>query len=205
MPNNPTLYKPEDIQPEKEEINFLGKVGVNIENISTQIKLPYLITKRTDRKPLLGMKWLKELPITITRILLDKETNQSVTTIHAKIKKLFETNRTIKKTEVKIQIKQGCYSIQKKARPVPYHLQDDVKIRLNDKIRTPGKIRNNRRRLCRIPRCNYGKKKTKRSKSHLMPAKLNKRCMKKRPHIPNMDLLLNRISTELSKYNLDPL
>ena len=158
MPNNPTLYKPEDIQPEKEEINFLEKVGVNIENISTQIKLPYLITKRTDRKPLLGMKWLKELPITITRILLDKETNQSVTTIHAKLKILFETNRTIKNTEVKIQIKQGCYSIQKKARPVPYHLQDDVKIRLNDKIRTPGNIRNNRRRLCRIPRCNYGKK-----------------------------------------------
>ena len=53
MPNNTTLYKPEDIQPWKEryqdvnknEIKFLGKVWVNIEHNNTQIKLPLLMTK----------------------------------------------------------------------------------------------------------------------------------------------------------------
>ena len=48
--------------------------------------------------------------------------------IHIKFNKLFEMDHTIKNTEVKIQIKPGCYPIQQKARPLPYHLQQDVKI-----------------------------------------------------------------------------
>ena len=139
MPNNTTLYKPEDIQPLKEryqdvnknEINLLGKVWVNIEYNNTQIKLPLLITKRTKRidiTSLLGGNRVKQLPITINSILLDTETNQPERALHTKLKKLFKTNHTIKNTEVKIQIKPGCYPIQQKARPIPYHLQDDVKI-----------------------------------------------------------------------------
>ena len=61
---------------------------------------------------------------------LDKETDQTET-ICTKFMKLFEINHTINKTEVK-QIKPVCYPIQQKARPTPYHLQDDVKNELAD-------------------------------------------------------------------------
>ena len=136
MPNNPRLYNPEDIQRLKEryqdvnknKITFLGKILVDNEYNSKHIKLPLLITKRADITPLLGVNWLKQLPITINKISLDNNTNQSETTkIHTKFKKLFETNHTFKNTEVKLQIKPGCYQIQQKARPIPYHLQEDVK------------------------------------------------------------------------------
>ena len=148
MPTNPTLYNPENIQPLKEryqyvnknEINFLGKVWVKIEYNSEHTKLRLLTTKRTDITPLLGVNWLKQLPITINKFSLDNETGQSeTTTIHATFKKLFETNPTIKNTDVKIQIKPGCYPIQQKARPIPYHLQDDVKNEL-DRLKKSGHL-----------------------------------------------------------------
>ena len=52
MPNDTTLYKPEDIQPLKERyqdvnkngIKFLGKVWVNIEYNNAQTNLPLLLT-----------------------------------------------------------------------------------------------------------------------------------------------------------------
>ena len=111
MPNNPTLYNPENIQPLKEryqdvnknEIIFLGKVWVDTEYTGKYTKLPLLITKRTDITPLLGVNWLKQLPITINKISLDNNTDQSKTTkIHTKCEKLFETNHTIKNAEVKL-------------------------------------------------------------------------------------------------------
>ena len=37
----------------------------------------------------------------------------------------------MKNAEVKIQREPACYPIQHKARPIPYHLQDDVKNELN--------------------------------------------------------------------------
>ena len=103
MPNNSTLYNPEDVQPLKEryqdvnknEIRFLGKEWVNIEHNSKQIKLPLLTSKRSKITPLLKVNWLKQLPITINKISLDNKTDQSeTTTIHAKFKKHFETNHT---------------------------------------------------------------------------------------------------------------
>ena len=73
---------------------------------------------------------MKQLPITIETISLDNETDQSET-IYTKYKGLFETNHTINNTQVKIQIKPECYPIQQKVRPIPYHLQDDVKNELH--------------------------------------------------------------------------
>ena len=68
---------------------------------------------------------------------MDNNTDQSETTkIHTKFKKRFKTNHTIKNAEAKIQIKPGCYSIQQKARPIPYHLQDDVKNELDRIIKS---------------------------------------------------------------------
>ena len=92
----------------------------------TSTELPMLIIKRKDITPLLGVNWLKQLPITLNKITLDNEIDQSEN-IYKKYHKLFTTNHTIKNAEVKIQIKPGCYPIQQKARPIPYTLQEDVK------------------------------------------------------------------------------
>ena len=140
-------YTTQDIHPLKEryqdvnknEIKFLGKVWANIEYNGETTKLPILITQTKDNTPLLGVNWLKQLPITINKSSLDEHTNQS-NNIHTKFHKLFETNHTVKKAEVKIQIKPGCYPLQQKAKPIPYHLQKDVKkkrTRPINKTRTP--------------------------------------------------------------------
>ena len=103
MPNNPELYNQKLMKPLKEryqdvnknEIKFLGKVWADIEYNGKTTKLPILITKRNDITPLLGVNWLKQLPITINKIQLDEQTNQSEA-IDAKFNKLFETNQSIK-------------------------------------------------------------------------------------------------------------
>ena len=48
-------------------------------------------------------------------------------------------------------------------------------------------------------------KKDKTVKIALDARKLNENCFKKRPHMPNMDELVNQISSELSKNELDPI
>ena len=110
----------------KNEIKFLEKVWAYIENNCETTKLPIRITQRDNITPLLGVNWLKQLPITINKNSLDEHTNQA-NNIHTKFHKLFEKNHTIKNAEVKIQIKPGRYPIQQKARSLPYLLQKDVK------------------------------------------------------------------------------
>ena len=81
MPNNPTLYNAENIQPLKEryqdvnknEITFPGKVWVDTEYNGKYTKLPLLITKRTDNTPLLGVNWLKQLPTTINQNFIGQQ------------------------------------------------------------------------------------------------------------------------------------
>ena len=73
MANNPKLYNQKDIQPIKErykdvnktEIKLLGKVWADIEYNGETTKLSLLIPRRNDITPLLGLNWLKELPIAI--------------------------------------------------------------------------------------------------------------------------------------------
>ena len=80
MPNNPTLYEQKDIHSlqkryrdvNKNEIKFLGKIWVYTEYNGETTKLPKLITQRYDITPLLGVNWLKQLPITINNISLDE-------------------------------------------------------------------------------------------------------------------------------------
>ena len=96
MPNNPTLYKQEDIQPlqeryqdvNKNEIKFLGMIWVNIEYNGETTKLSIFITQRNDITPLLGVNWLKHLPISTNKISLDEKTSQSED-IHTKFSNLF--------------------------------------------------------------------------------------------------------------------
>ena len=103
MPNNPTLYKQRGIQPLQEryqdvnklEIKFLGRIWANIEYNGETTKLPKLITQRNDITPLLGVNWLKQLPITNKKFLLDEKTSQSED-MHTKINKVFKTNHNQK-------------------------------------------------------------------------------------------------------------
>ena len=213
IPNNQKLYNPRDIHPLKEryqdvnknEFKFLGRVWANIEYNGETKKLPILITQRDDITPLLGVNWLKQLPITMNKILLDEHSNQS-NEIHTKRHKLFETNHTIKNAEVKIHKKPGCYPIQQKARPIPYHLQKDVKNEL-DRLIKSGHLE----RLetieedCFVSPVVITVKKDKTVKIALDARKLNDSCVKKRPHMPNMEELLNQISAELSRNNHDPI
>ena len=133
MPSNPASNTTKNIQPMKEryqnvdenEIELLGEICVDVEYNNKKMKLSLLSTERNYRTPLLGVNWLKQLTITIKKIALDKETNQSETS-HTKFRKVFKTNHTIINAEVLMQIKRGCYPKQLKARPIPYLLQDDL-------------------------------------------------------------------------------
>ena len=187
MPNNPKLYNRKDIHPLKEryhdmnknEIKVLQKIRANFEYNGETTKLPILITQRNDNTPQLGVKWLKQLPISINKISLDDHTNQS-NNIHTKFHKLFETNHTIKNAEVKIQIKPGCYPIQQKARPIPNHIPKDVKNEL-DRLLKPGHLE----RLetieedCFVSPVVITVKKDKTVKTALGARKLNDSCVKK--------------------------
>ena len=102
--------------------------------------------------------------------------------------------------------KTGLLPKQQKARPIPYHLQDDVKNEL-DRLINSGHLQ----RLetieedCFVSPVVITVKKDKTVKIALDARKLNDSCIKKRPHMPNMDELLNQISSELSKNELDPI
>ena len=185
----------------KNEIKFLGRVWANIEYNGETKKLAILITQRDDITPLLGANWLKQLPITINKILLDEHTNQS-NDIHTKFHKLFETNHTIKNAEVKIQIKPRCYPIQLKAKPIPYHLQKDV-----DRLIKSGNLERLETILkdCFVSPVVITVKKDKTVKIALDARKPNDSSVKKRPHMPNMEELLNQISAELSRKIPDPI
>ena len=78
----------------------------------TKQKMEILITKRTDITALLGMDWMKKFKLTIGLIQL-VETNQSQKEkIINKFPDLFENNRTIKDTEINIQLKPGHYPVK---------------------------------------------------------------------------------------------
>ena len=107
---------------------------------------------------------------------------------------------------MKIQIKPECYPIQQNARPIPYHLQKDVKKEL-DRLIKSGHLE----RLetieedCFVSAVVITVKKDKTVKYALDARKLNGSCVKKRSPMPNMEELLNQISAELSKQDHDPI
>ena len=87
-----------------------------------------------------------------------------------------------------------------------YHLQEDVKNELVRLIES-GHLE----RLETIEEDSFVSpvvitvKKDKSVKIALDARKLNDSCIKKRPHMPNMDELLNQISAELSKNDTEPI
>ena len=84
MPADNTIMKESEIQKvrhlyqdvNKKEVNFRGKIPVDIEYENNKQKMQLLITERNDITPLLGMDWLKKFKLTIGNIQLD-ENDQS--------------------------------------------------------------------------------------------------------------------------------
>ena len=129
------------------------------------------------------------------------ESNQSEREkIFGKFQGLFENNETIKDTEINIQLKPGHYPIKQKARPVPLHLQEDVERELKKLIRT-GHLEkiNDVDEVCFVSPVVITVKSDKSVKIALDSRKLNDSCIKMRPHMPNMEELLNQISVEITR------
>ena len=110
----------------KNEVKFRGKIPVNIEYENNNQKMEILITERADITPLLGMDWMKRFKLTIGKIQLTETGQSEKERIITKFPDLFENNRTIKDTEINIQLQPGHYPVKQKARPIQLHLQEDV-------------------------------------------------------------------------------
>ena len=184
----------------KNEVKFRGKIPVNIEYENNKQKMEILITVRTDIRPLLGMDWMRTFKLTIGKIQLTENNQSEKERMFGKFRDLFENNKTIKDTEIKIQLKPGHYPVKQKARPVPLHLQEDVGKELEKLIRT-GHLEkiNNVDEDCFVSPVVITIKSDKSVKIALDSRKLNDSCIKMRPHMQNMEELLNQISVEITR------
>ena len=95
--------------------------------------------------------------------------------------------------------------IQQKGRPIPYHLQKDVKNELDRLIKSGHLERlETIEEECFVSPVLITVKKDKTVKITLDARKLNKSFVKKRQHMANMEEILNPISAELSRDDHDP-
>ena len=120
--------------------------------------------------------------------------------IFRKFADLFENNETKKDTEIKIQLKRGHNPVTKKARPVPLLLQEDVGKEL-EKLNRTGHLEkiNDVDEDCFVSPVVFTVKSDKSIKIALDSRKPNDSCIKMRPHMPNMEELLNQISVEITR------
>ena len=197
MPPDKRITKPTETQKKtnryqdvnRYEVKFRGKIRVNIEYENNKQKMEILTTKRTDITPLLGMDWMRTFKLTIGKIQPTENNQSEKENIRkGKFRDLFENNETIKDTEIKIELKPGHYPVKQKARPVPLHLQEDVGKELEKLIRT-GHLEkiNDVDEDCFVSPLVITIKIDKSVKIAHDSRKLNDRCIKMRPHMPNME------------------
>ena len=173
---------------------------MDIEYESNKQKMEILITERTDITPLLGMDWMKTFRLTIGRIQLTENNQSEKERIINKFPDLFENNETIKDTEIKIQLKPEHFPVKQKARPVPLHLQERVGRELEKLIKSGHleKIKDVDKD-CFVSPVVITVKSDKSVKIALDSRKLSDSCITMRPHMPNMEELLNQISVEITR------
>ena len=97
-----------------------------------------------------------------------------------------------------IQLKPGHYPFEEEARPVPLHLQEER--RELEKLIKTGHLEkiNDVNEDCFVSSVVISVKSDKSVKIALDSRKLNDSCIKKRPHMPNMEEL-NQISVEITR------
>ena len=146
------------------------------------------------------MESMKRFKLTIGKIQLAETGQSEKERIINKFPDLFENNRTIKDTEINIQLKPGHYPEKQKARPIPLHLQEDVGREL-EKLIKAGDLEkvNNVDEDCFVSPVVVTVKNDKSVKIALDSRKLNDSCIRRRPHLPNMEELPNQISVEITR------
>ena len=114
--------------------------------------------------------------------------------------KLYKTYQTIEDSDKKIQLKPGLIPIKQKARLIPYHLKLYVENEKNKliKFRHLEKIQKIDEDCFAFPVV-ITMKMDKSVKVALDSKKLNDDCTKLRPHIPNMEEVSSRISTDITR------
>ena len=159
-----------------------------------------LITERNDITPLLGMDWMKKFKLTIGNIRTEENNQSERKRVIEKFPDLFKNNTTIKDTEINIQLKPGHYPVKQKARPIPLHLQKHVGKELERLIKT-GHLEKVKHvdEDCFVSPVVITVKNDKSVKIALDSRKLNDSCIKIRPHMPNMEELLNQSSVEITR------
>ena len=184
----------------KNEIKFRRKTPVNIEYKNNKQKTEILVTGRTGITSLLGMDWMKAFKLTIGRIQLAENSQSGRERIFGKFQDFFENNETTKDTEIKIQHKPGYCTVKQNARPVPLHIQEDVEKELEKPIRT-GHLEkiNDVDEDCFVSPVVIKVKSDKSVKIALDSQNLNDSCVKMKPHMPNMEELMNQISVETTR------
>ena len=184
----------------KNEVKFRGKIPTDVEYENNKQKMQILITEKNDITPLLGMDWMKKFRLTIGKIRT-KESNQSEKKrVIEKFPDLFKNNTNIKDTEINIQLKPEPYPVKQKTRPIPLHLQEDVGKELKRLIKT-GHLEKVKHvdEDCFVSPVVITVKNDKSVKIALDSRKLNDSCIKIRPHMPNMEELLNQTSVEITR------
>ena len=208
MPADKTIMKDTEIQKvrhryqdvNKNEVKFRGKIPVDIEYENNKQKMHLLITERNDITPLLGMDWLKKFKLTIGNIRLDDNNQSEKRQIVGKFPDLFKNNTTIKDVEINIQLEAGHYPVKQKARPTPLHLQEAVG-KENETLTKSGHLERVKQvdEDCFVSPVVITVKNDKSVKVALDSRNLNDSCIKVRPHMPNMEELLNQLSVEITK------
>ena len=208
MPADENIMKQTEIQKVKHryqdvnrnEVKFRGKIPADVEYENNKQKMQTLITERNDITPLLGMDWMKKFKLTIGNIRTEENNQSERKRVIEKFPDLFKNNTTIKDTEINIQLKPGHYPVKQKARPFPLHLQENVGKELERLIKT-GHLEKVKHvdEDCFVSPVVITVKNDKSVKIALDSRKLNDSCIKIRPHMPNMEELLNQISVEITR------
>ena len=146
------------------------------------------------------MDWLKKFRLTIGNIRLDDNSQLETKQIVEKFPDLFRNNTTIKDAETNIQLEPGHYPVKQKARPIPLYLQEAVGKEI-EKLTKSGHLERVKQvdEDCFASPVVITVKNDKSVKKALDSRKFNDSCIKVRPHMPNMEELLNQISVEITK------
>ena len=118
----------------------------------------------------------------------------------SKFEKLLKTNRTIKDTEIKMQLMPGHTLSKQKTRSIPYHLQSSVEKEINNLIQSghlekTQNIEEDSFLFSIVETVN----KHKSLNIALASKKLNDSCTKMKPHMPKMEELGNETSNEITR------
>ena len=183
-----------------------GRGHSGSENGKMQKNVTKLITENKNTQPLLGPDWLDKLEIGLqgnknTNIILHIETDgrhdKIINEYEEQFKKLIQT---IKDLTIDIHLKQDSKPIQQKRPPVPIHFQKTVKQEL-EKLIKKGHLEKADKTTenCFISPAVITIKKDKSVKIALDARKLNEACMKRKAAMPNMEELICKISSKITR------